>query len=300
MGSRYRFVLLLGVVVSVGWLLTACVRPAPGGEGTPTAVSGIDMGDPNVGGGVAGDMQPTAGTPTEAAYPAAGDESMPETVPATTAATAVPATATAAPTAETAVSDEATPTATTAPTAVPSMPTEAPAATAAAGQVTHVVQPGENLFRIGLQYGISWVTLAQYNGLSNPNDIYVGQTLVIPPAGAAPPTATAAPPSSITYYEVQPGDNLFRIGQKFGISWVQIAEANGLVNPNQITVGQTLKIPVNAPGPTPEFTHVVKQGETIFRIAVQYGVPWLSIAEANNIQSPYVIYAGQTLIIPGS
>jgi len=29
-------------------------------------------------------------------------------------------------------------------------------------------------------------------------------------------------------------------------------------------------------------------------------VPWLSIAEANNIQSPYIIYPGQTLVIPGS
>jgi spore germination protein len=99
---------------------------------------------------------------------------------------------------------------------------------------------------------------------------------------------------------VQPGDNLYRIGLKFGISWVQIAEANGLVNPNVITVGSELKIPVDTPGPAPAFSHVVKQGETLFLISLQYGVSWPSIAEANNLTSPYVIYVGQTLEIPGS
>ena len=99
---------------------------------------------------------------------------------------------------------------------------------------------------------------------------------------------------------VQPGDNLFRIGLKFGSSWVQIAEANGLVNPNLITVGDELKIPVDAPGPAPAFSHVVKQGETLFLISLQYGVAWPTIAEANGLTSPYVIYVGQTLEIPGS
>ncbi|MFZ1397030.1 MAG: LysM domain-containing protein, partial [Candidatus Promineifilaceae bacterium] len=103
-----------------------------------------------------------------------------------------------------------------------------------------------------------------------------------------------------TTYIVQAGDNLFRIGLKFGISWVQIAEANGLVNPNLIAAGDELKIPVDTPGPAPAFSHVVKPGETLFLISLQYGVAWPTIAEANNITSPYVIYVGQTLEIPGN
>ena len=104
----------------------------------------------------------------------------------------------------------------------------------------------------------------------------------------------------MTYYTVQPGDNLYQIGLKFGVSWVEIAEANGLVNPNQIYAGQVLKIPTSTPGPRPEFTHVVKPGETVYSISVQYGVSAQAIADANNLQYPYVIYAGQTLVIPGN
>lgn len=47
-------------------------------------------------------------------------------------------------------------------------------------QRVHVVQPGENLFRISLRYGVSMVDIATANGLTNLTLIYAGQTLVIP------------------------------------------------------------------------------------------------------------------------
>lgn len=167
-------------------------------------------------------------------------------------------------------------------------------------EVIHVVQVGENLYRIGLQYGISWVALANYNNLPNANAIYVGQELKIPTDASAPggtPTPTPQPPAETTYV-VQAGDTLYRIGQLYNISWVQIAEANGLVNPNQIYVGQALKIPGSAPAPAPQLTHTVQPNETLFLISLHYGVPWMTIASANNLSAPYVIYTGQTLVIP--
>ena len=47
---------------------------------------------------------------------------------------------------------------------------------------THVVQVGENLFRIGLQYGFTVDELAAYNGIDNPNVLDVGQVIKIPPS----------------------------------------------------------------------------------------------------------------------
>ncbi|MCP4356694.1 MAG: LysM peptidoglycan-binding domain-containing protein [Chloroflexi bacterium] len=111
-------------------------------------------------------------------------------------------------------------------------------------EVVHIVQPGENLFRIGLQYGYSWVVLARYNGIPNPNYIYVGQPIRIPAAGGG--GGRGATSGNYVNYVVQPGDNLFRIGLKYGISWVLIAEANGITHPHYIVPGQVLKIPVYA------------------------------------------------------
>jgi len=116
---------------------------------------------------------------------------------------------------------------------------------------THVVAPGENLFRIGLKYGMSWVPLAVYNNLPNPHRIYTGQVLRIP-GGQTTPTPPPSGPESPSYinYTVKWGDTLFRISRAFGVSVEEIAEANGIMNPNLIYAGQVLKIPTGTPSST--------------------------------------------------
>jgi len=57
---------------------------------------------------------------------------------------------------------------------------------------THTVKTGENLYRIGLQYGVPWPSIAAANDLTNPNLIFPGQQLCIPAAG---PTATGPTPT---------------------------------------------------------------------------------------------------------
>ncbi len=50
----------------------------------------------------------------------------------------------------------------------------------APGYRVHVVQPGENLFRIALNYGANMYEIAQINGITNLRLIYAGQQLLIP------------------------------------------------------------------------------------------------------------------------
>ena len=45
--------------------------------------------------------------------------------------------------------------------------------------------------------------------------------------------------------------------------------------------------------------YTVRSGDTLSGIASHYGVSWGSIASYNNIGNPNLIYAGQTLCIPG-
>jgi LysM repeat protein len=62
-----------------------------------------------------------------------------------------------------------------------SPPTDQPAEPVQPGvEQTHVVQAGENLYRIGLSYGCSVLELSTYNGIANPNWINVGQVIRIP------------------------------------------------------------------------------------------------------------------------
>src|SRR4051812_29766357 len=60
-----------------------------------------------------------------------------------------------------------------------------------AQQQTYTVQPGENLFRIALRYGLTAEALAAANGITDPTKIYAGQVLIIPaPSNSA---ATSQP-----------------------------------------------------------------------------------------------------------
>ncbi|MCA9975625.1 MAG: LysM peptidoglycan-binding domain-containing protein [Anaerolineales bacterium] len=320
--SQRRIFSLLALLLVVSLVLGGCVRPFSQSNNTETNNTATD--ETRAEDVVTDDTTPADETGTEAntgegstdaaagdeatsAYPAPeGEESAEESdtprIEETPTATPMPDSTEEEPAAEeTAVAE----TDTSAETPVAETTEETATDTAETNATmpdTHTVVTGENLYRIGLQYGVSWVTLAELNGLSNPNDIKIGQVLKLPGSATASAEPTPEPtpsPATETTYTVQAGDNLFRIGLKYGLSWIQIAEANGIVNPNQIVAGQIIKIPVSTPGPTPQFTHVVKTGETLFLISLQYGVAWPTIAEANGLESPYVIYVGQTLVIPG-
>jgi LysM repeat protein len=269
--------------------------PRPADAATPEAgVTGeAGQATPTTGEAAAEEMAQEA----EAAAQEATAQAMAQTTPEATAETPEATAETPESTADATVAAtaEATPAATE---AAAEEAAGAEQTVTAAGERIHVVQPGENLYRIGLQYGVSWVVLAQLNNLPNANALVVGQQLRIPgdPNTGGTPTPTPAP-SAETTYVVQPGDTLARIASSFNVTWQQIAQLNGLVNPNRIFVGQVLKIPGATPAPL--LTHTVQPRETLFVISLRYGVPWMTIASANNLSAPYVIYPGQTLTIPG-
>jgi len=109
----------------------------------------------------------------------------------------------------------------------------------AGGPTIHIVQPGENLFRISLRYGTTVDAIAKANNIVNPWFIYVGQELKIPTGGGGMPPSG---PGGKTYV-VQPGDTLYSIAVRHDTTVQALVVANNLSNPNLIYVGQTLKVP---------------------------------------------------------
>jgi len=47
-------------------------------------------------------------------------------------------------------------------------------------------------------------------------------------------------------------------------------------------------------------THTVRSGDTLYKLARLYGVPWRAIADANLIGAPYLLAVGRVLTIPGT
>ena len=105
-----------------------------------------------------------------------------------------------------------------------------------------------------------------------------------------------------TTHTVRSGETLFRIAQQYGVSMSDLAAANRIININHIYAGQVLVIPdgtESAETVTASTTHVVRRGDTLAQIAIDYGVSMAALLSANNITNVNVIYVGQTLLIPG-
>ena len=167
------------------------------------------------------------------------------------------------------------------------------------GTRVHVVQWGETLGIIAPRYGVTVSAIVQANGLSNPNYIYAGQTLLIP-GGAAPSPPSS--PGAATTYVVQRGDTLGVIAARHGTTVNDLVALNGIFNPNLIYVGQVLSIAgpgtLPAPSPSNRCLYIVKPGDTLTGISLQYGMSMWALAIANNLANPSFIYVGQQLISP--
>ena len=100
----------------------------------------------------------------------------------------------------------------------------------------HIVQPGDTLSAIADAQGVGADVIIQANGLSDPDYLFVGQELQIPAGGNLP---LAAPQT----YAVEEGDTLYAVASRFGTSVDAIVAANGLSDPNLISIGQELLIP---------------------------------------------------------
>ena len=207
-----QYLIWLVVFLAATLTLTACVRPYPQPDEAPVPESDQDlvMTQPAI--------QPELEQPTPLEA-----ESLP-------VATPLPA-----------LTTEAVP------------PTEEPAQ-----DQIHVIQAGETLFQIASLYGVTIDLIVAANEIPDVNQLEVGQELLIPAPGSIIPTTTSetvagetpAPEVEATVetpedgtHVVQAGENLYRIGLRYGCSVEQMATANGIVNPARIAVGQVLQIP---------------------------------------------------------
>lgn len=131
-------------------------------------------------------------------------------------------------------------------------------------------------------------------------------------AEPAPEEPAAAEP---LIYQVQSGDTLLGIAQRYNVSVEDIVAANSLPSPDILDIGQQLIIPVDgvvsdetsaasAAEESPsglesaDQVHIVQSGDNLFRIGLLYGCAYEELAAYNNLTNPDSLEIGQEIRIP--
>ncbi|HEY5025130.1 MAG TPA: LysM peptidoglycan-binding domain-containing protein [Acidimicrobiales bacterium] len=116
----------------------------------------------------------------------------------------------------------------------------------AAFAATTTVRPGDTLSAIATRYHTTVAALVAANGITNPNQIYAGDSIVVPGPPATAPSPPPAPPvvvpSAITVV-VRNGDTLSAIATRYHTTVAALVSTNRISNPNLVFAGAHLSLP---------------------------------------------------------
>lgn len=100
--------------------------------------------------------------------------------------------------------------------------------------VIHTVRPGDSIYSIATLYGVPMQKIIDDNKLKNPDQLVVGQTIVVV--------------SDHTAHTVAPGESLYSIARRYGVTVSGILRVNPeITDPSKLEVGQVIIVPAAAP-----------------------------------------------------
>ncbi|MCW9706997.1 LysM peptidoglycan-binding domain-containing protein [Fodinibius salsisoli] len=179
-----------------------------------------------------------------------------------------------------------------------------PLSSVAQQTTTHSIQKGETLFSIAEKYNVEVEQLKKWNNLSA-NELSVGQSIIVRKEGTV--TADESTTGKAQTHTVSSGETLFSISKKYQVSIAELKSWNDLAA-NNLSVGQTLTIYPSTVVDKPQQSivtnqetqqntyYVVKNNDSLFKIARNHGMSVSELKKLNNLSSN-TIRVGQQLTV---
>jgi LysM repeat protein len=127
----------------------------------------------------------------------------------------------------------------------------------------------------------------------------------LPPAGRATTSARASTAASARSHTVKPGETLWGVARRYGVTVPALAAENGMTSQSQLVAGSRLKIPGargtgGADAPAAEssrMTYKVRRGDTLTEIAQRFNVSVQQLKAWNQIRQSSSLKAGQKIVV---
>lgn len=156
----------------------------------------------------------------------------------------------------------------------------------------YVVQSGDTLTGIAVRFGISVDELLSANGISDANQLFVGQQLSLPGVDWIQGVLQEQP--------VALGETFHSLLRRYRLDDQTLARLSGIVSPSQIYAGYPLLLPTNVGENLNSARASITTSESVLGVAARSGTnPWMIVAE-NQIASPWAGLAGDVVFIPGT
>ena len=128
------------------------------------------------------------------------------------------------------------------------------------------------------------------------NEVFLDDTSEVPDV----PTDKPDENERYTTITIRYGDTLSELAIEYNTTVERLVELNNIANPNLIYAGDTLIVPTSDPSSNTTQIYVVQYGDTLSKIAQEYGTTVATLASINNIQNVNLLYVGQIIKIPSS
>ena len=184
----------------------------------------------------------------------------------------------------------------------------------------HTVKAGDTLFSLARTYEVGEDVIRQHNvGIGD--GLKIDQTVKIPVSEAAQKSAKAEKRRKKDFitHKVQRGQTLYAIARDYNISVATLREDNPSINPQSLSVGETLWVRRSEVGSSTEAQaqeemveyaqtlnsvtgddgydhHVVQAGETIYSLSRRFGITEQEFARLNDVSAG--LKAGAMVRIP--
>jgi len=154
----------------------------------------------------------------------------------------------------------------------------------------YIVEEGDFLWDIAYRFHVSQEELANINGISNFDQIAIGQQLVIP--------GLEGLQGVLTTLSVAFGESLHSLSLRYRISESLLRRLNHITSPNELYAGYSLIVTQDDIHSTPGKRVTLGTGQTLLELAVLNDLDAWSLMAANDVQSGWSILPGDVIRIP--